>query len=655
VSGPSQRHALPTGYTLLWYRIERVLGRGGFGITYLAVDTNLDRRVAIKEYLPMELAERGEGQTVRPVGPDRAELYAWGLDRFITEARTLAKFSHPNVVRVHSVFEANGTAYMTMEYEQGEGLDSLLGQRRLTREDQLLVLLLPLLDGLEHVHQIGYIHRDIKPGNIFIRADGSPVLLDFGSTRMALGRHGPALTRLATYGYAPCEQYDDEHGKQGPWTDIYALGATLYTAIAGRPPADAIARVTARLEGRPDPLRPAAELARDRFSARFLQAVDAALGLLPRERPVDIAAWRGMFPPPQEVPGPTTGRSEPVTGRQGASSPSPGSGLIAQRYDTTLGRKRTRQRRTFLWWSAAAVGVAIAVSLGPKWVERYLDTGQGVAKRPTPDPVHPGAGGGDAAPAPATAPVQATGPAPGSVFRDAYADGAPGPQMVIIAPGSFQMGDIQGRGTAFELPVHTVRITKPFALGRYEVTFQDYERFARATGRALPRDRGWGRGARPVINVSWRDAVAYAQWLSQQTGERYRLPSEAEWEYAARAGTRIAYWWGDQPGPNRAVCDGCGSRWDARQTAPVGSFEPNPFGLYDTAGNVWEWVADCDSRSYEGAPADGSPRVSDKCPERVYRGGAWNSGPHKLRSAKRTWDGPNLGYSYIGFRLAREL
>jgi formylglycine-generating enzyme required for sulfatase activity/serine/threonine protein kinase len=662
VSGPSQRHALPMGYALLWYRIEGVLGRGGFGITYLAVDTNLARRVAIKEYLPIELAVRGEGQTARPVGPERAEAYAWGLDRFITEARTLAKFSHPNVMRVHSVFEANGTAYITMEYEQGEGLDTLLRQRRFTREGQLLGVLFPLLEGLEHVHQIGYIHRDIKPGNIFIRADGSPVLLDFGSTRMALGRHGPAPTRLATYGYAPCEQYDDEHGKQGPWTDIYALGATLYTAIAGRPPADAIARITARLEGRPDPLRPAAELGREGFSPRFLHALDCALGLLPGERPVDIAAWRDMFPPPHELPGPTTGTPEPATGHQGASSPSLGSGLTAQRHDTTLVRKRARYRRTFLGWFAAAVGVAIAASLGPKWIERYLDPGPGSVK-PPPGDMHPAAGGGapaQAAPKPATgpapaAPKAATGPAPGSVFRDAYTDGVLAPQMVVIPAGSFQMGDIQGRGTWFELPVHTVRIAKPVALGRYEVTFQQYDRFARATGRAQPRDRGWGRGARPVINVSWQDAEAYTQWLSQQTGERYRLPSEAEWEYASRAGTRTAYWWGNQAGQNRAVCDGCGSRWDAKQTAPVGSFKPNPFGLYDTAGNVWEWVADCDFSNYEGAPTDGSPRVSGTCPERVYRGGAWNSEPHKLRSAKRTWDGPNLGYSYIGLRLAREL
>src|SRR5919106_5183579 len=155
----------------------------------------------------------------------------------------------------------------------------------------------------------------------------------------------------------------------------------------------------------------------------------------------------------------------------------------------------------------------------------------------------------------------------------------PGPEMVVIPQGEFRMGDIQGSGSADERPVHMVHIPRPFAMGRYAIIFDEYDLFAQATGREQPADKGWGRGRRPVINVSWKEAVAYAAWLSEQTGKRYRLPTEAEWEYAARAGTETAYWWGNEIGTNRANCDGCGSPWGGQQTAPVGSFQPNPWGL----------------------------------------------------------------------------
>jgi formylglycine-generating enzyme required for sulfatase activity len=187
---------------------------------------------------------------------------------------------------------------------------------------------------------------------------------------------------------------------------------------------------------------------------------------------------------------------------------------------------------------------------------------------------------------------------PGTTFRDKLKDGSQGPEMVVIPAGEFEMGDLKGDGDQNEQPVHTVRIIKPFAIGRHVVTFEEFDRFAKPTGRKLPADSGWGRGRQPVINVSWDDAAAHAEWLSQQTAKRYRLPSEAEWEYAARGGTKTAYWWGNQMRNDMAKSGG--------GTSPVGSFPPNPFGLYDTAGNVWEWVQDCWHKSYNGAPTDGS-------------------------------------------------
>ena len=245
----------------------------------------------------------------------------------------------------------------------------------------------------------------------------------------------------------------------------------------------------------------------------------------------------------------------------------------------------------------------------------------------------------------------------GKVFRDPLRSGGEGPQMAVLPAGSFRMGCLSNDGDCedYEKPVHSVTIPRPFAVSVHEVTFEDYDRFARASGADMPDDEGWGRGRRPVINVLWKDAKRYVAWLSSQTGEEYRLLSEAEWEYAARAGTATKYSWGDEVGRNRANCNDyrCGDRWE--KTAPVGSFEPNAFGLYDMHGNVWEWVADCWNGSYEGAPFDGSAWMQGYCEMRVLRGGYWFNDPRTLRSADRNWYATGDRYSGIGFRVARTL
>ena len=233
------------------------------------------------------------------------------------------------------------------------------------------------------------------------------------------------------------------------------------------------------------------------------------------------------------------------------------------------------------------------------------------------------------------------------------------PEMVVVPPGNYMMGapSSEKEGDDNERPVHRVTIGEGFAVGVHEVTFDEWDACVRGGGcnGYRPDDEGWGRGNRPVINVSWRDAQAYARWLRGKTGAGYRLLSEAEWEYAARGGSRTAYHWGDSIGRNRAKCWRCGSPRGGKRTAPVGSFPANGFGLHDVHGNVWEWVEDCWHEGYAGAPLDGGAWESGECGRRVLRGGSWDSLPRNLRSADRIRHTSGNRNDSSGFRVARTL
>ncbi|HYY62915.1 MAG TPA: serine/threonine-protein kinase, partial [Burkholderiales bacterium] len=279
--------ALPPGFALNEYRIESLLGMGGFGLTYLATDTNLNLKVAIKEYLPTDWVERAPDHSVKSKSQEALETFNWGRSRFLEESRTLASFHHPNIVRVMRYFLANETAYMVMEFVAGQALHDWIRSRRPLDERSVLAIALPLLDGLEVVHAGGFLHRDIKPGNIFIRGDGSPVLIDFGSARTAAAN--TELTTIVSPGFAPVEQYDSRGG-QGPWSDLYALGGVLYWMVTGQPPIEAPARAFS------DPMAPAIKAADpSRFSQPLLKAIDWALTPSKDARPKSVAELRGAL------------------------------------------------------------------------------------------------------------------------------------------------------------------------------------------------------------------------------------------------------------------------------------------------------------------------------------------------------------------------
>jgi TonB family protein len=316
------RNALPLGTRIAEYRLESVLGAGGFGVTYLAHDENLDMRVAIKEYLPADVAVRERDQSVHPRSDGDRTTYEWGLGRFREEAQTLARFSHPHIVRVLRFLAANNTAYMVMQYEDGESLRALLSRRATLTEDELRALLDPLLDGLVRVHAAGILHRDIKPGNIYVRRDGSPVLLDFGAARQAMGERSRSMTAVLTPPYAPIEQYGKGQ-PQGPWTDIYAFGVVVYEALSGRQPPDATDRVM------DDRMAGLTQAASSRCSVELVTAVTAALEVKGASRPQTVEAWRAMLrtsaPRPRAVaPAPSPARvvppADPASGATGARS-----------------------------------------------------------------------------------------------------------------------------------------------------------------------------------------------------------------------------------------------------------------------------------------------------------------------------------------------
>ena len=360
---------LPAGARIEEFEIVRELGRGGFGITYLARDHALHRLVAVKEYYPVDWSMRQAGGSIGPRSTTMAADYAWGLEKFVAEARVLARLDHPGIVKVHRIVEAGGSAYIAMEHIDGHSLaDELLNSGPLP-VPQVRRLLQRLAEGLAEVHAAGLLHRDVKPANVMLRArDGSPVLIDFGAARQQMGQQSRSITTILTPGYAPIEQYS-KRGRQGPWTDVYALGAVGYAALSGRAPDDATERTME------DRLPPVDAVAASPVSGELAGAVMAALATDLRERPQDMAEWMAMLGAASE--------SVPAFEANGAIGDPPGDGAEDETADVglsgvdgqpdvvlteasgkaVLARKSGRGAFPGWLWGAMAAVVVVAVGL----------------------------------------------------------------------------------------------------------------------------------------------------------------------------------------------------------------------------------------------------------------------------------------------------
>ena len=400
-------HALPLGTRLGDYRLDAIIGHGGFGITYRAFDSQLAKVVAIKEYLPIEFAVRTAEGKVVPRGARYADDFAWGRERFLDEARALARFRHPHIVPVLRFLAANGTAYTVMEFEDGQSVGQLLRQsgRRLPPDD-VRRLAEGILDGLAAVHAQGFLHRDIKPSNIIVRRDGVPILIDFGAARQAMGGRTRTLTSVLTPQYAPIEQYAMD-GKQGPWSDIYSAAAVLHHAIAGVPPPEAASRVGH------DPYKPLAVTQVDRYDPTFLAAIDRALAFVPTERPQSVAAWRALFGAslPSSDDAPT--RRMTVAPELPRTSAAPRLGGAQRGEEVAAAAPPPQPSRFPTKWLALAVVVALAAVafwfLKPKIGQMQASAPPVATPTPLPPPVPvTSTSSTPSTPAPAKAPVPQT-------------------------------------------------------------------------------------------------------------------------------------------------------------------------------------------------------------------------------------------------------
>ncbi|HVT34768.1 MAG TPA: SUMF1/EgtB/PvdO family nonheme iron enzyme [Nevskiaceae bacterium] len=664
------------------YRIGRVLGKpGGFGVTYLAWDSHLQQRVAIKEYLPRDIADRENGKLEVTVAEQDRAVFERGRDKFLREARIVAKLDHPSIVRVLNFFRANGTAYMVMRYYHGMTLGEYMSQRGSPLPVEVAVnLLWPVIEGLQHAHQHHLLHRDIKPNNIYLTSAGVAILLDFGAAREQKEEGEQTDSVMLTDRYAAIEQY---HGKaQGPWTDVYGFAALLYRLTTGQLPPGALERVSFDTlaanglidvpEALREPLSKGLELYPEKrcdslaeFRARLepvmygapesvrhdLQQIYDTVGEVRR-----VQSAAGQAPAAQEpvLPeAPVTEVSASTSASESASEMPTVQAEAVTAAPRSVAKPKSAPAAPRSWrWPLAGTAAAIVL----------LAAGA-VLMRRAPHAIPPLTTGDVLSTAPADAPQAAEiARAPG----DDSILAVRAPRMVRLRGGDFRLGSDAPLARTNEQPPQPVHL-KPFAIALAEVTrgefraFVEHAHYDNPFWRDYPCDDPAGAGAswqhpggggedQPVVCVSAADARAYAAWLAQALRKPYRLPTEAEFEYAQRGGSGEPWWWGNGPVAGHAVCADCSAV--APQGPSVAAGGPvNPYGLYGAAGNVREWTCS----EYQPLAAG----AWEHCAARpdiltAIRGGSWHDGMAALRSSYREVLFGHQRDVYTGFRLAQD-
>ena len=599
-----------------------MLHLGVASVRYAATAGNVP--VVVEEYFPARLAKRHDGVEVAPESAREADEFDAGLSAFLATSRTLAHLRDDSIAAMHHWVDANGTGYAVSEAVQGQSLSARLEVQATLPDGELRDLMQPLISGLGAAHTVGILHRQVSPDTIFMRHDGTPVLCNFGigtkvvgGARQAFDAHTGNLADIAP-GYAALEQYSPG-GREGPWTDIYALGAVMYRCTTGTTPADAPFRAAG------GDLMPAAHLDGGR-DANMLAAIDAGMAVPIASRPQSLPAWQAMLfgGSPQTMLASRAGRTS-ARGFGRAASPGPSPISVSRPVARAAGRQGFEQpgvgRRALRWAvpALAATGMIAVIT----WIDTGVLRGNADVLAGVP-------------------PVHGYGPVRRNELADGLASGGTGPTMVMLPPGRVRLGCFGTDCTVPEAPGRAVVFRRAFAVSKYEVTDIDYAPFAVATGRPPPPVVA-GRAPRPVVNVSWHDAVAYAAWLSEQTGREYRLTSEAEWEYAARAGDDGSGR-GDVAAPPQGI-------------APVGAAgAANAWGFHDMLGNVAEWVYDCGGAVLTPAPEDGTAWVWEGCESRVRRGGLWDASlPEGGSDDLRTFADPSRRSPDTGFRVSSQV
>ena len=622
------------------YEIIETLGKGAMGVVYKGFDPVIQRHVAIKTII------RNTDET------DAADTHK----RFRREAQAGGNLHHPNIVGIYEYGEDGDSAYIAMEYVQGVSLADRMKQAQPFLDQEIGNIMGQLLAALQHAHDLGIVHRDIKPANIMLAADGSVKVADFGIARMQSSTLTLAGTILGTPGYMSPEQLTGQAADFR--SDIYSAGVVLYEMLTGERAfygsniPSVIYKVINTTLLPPSHLRSGIPVAFDGVVARAVAKQPEARYPSARAFADDVAHALQQF---QHSQGPLVAGlpvHPPEQWRTAETVTSEDQMQFQRPQASAAGATRRKKKWVLLTslLSLAALGLLFwtySPNVGPK--RRNISF------------------------------------KPGAVFQDCPSC----PSLAVIPAGQFVQGSLISEldREENEGPRQLVKIDYPLAVGRYEVTRAEYEQFVQDTGYQASGceiyDGKWHQDARrswqspgysqgpnhPVTCISWTDAQAYVEWLSRKTRKSYRLLSSSEWEYVARAGSQTAQIWKEQAASACMVGNVADQSADKRypgwqvfdcndnyaNTAPVGSFEPNAMGIFDMAGNVFEWVGDCWNDSYQGSPTDGSAWMTGNCGLHVLRGGSWFSQPRYLRAAFRNRFESGHRSSTFGFRVARRI